>query len=264
MAGGGAAQELSGEFVRRYWPATNDLPKHERLKRAFAESIADGFWKAGMRLPTEMELVQSTPCSLGTVQRALRALVEEGLIERRRGSGSIVADMGARIDDPWHIRYVDKAADGDTYYSVETRVLNRQLIDRRGVWSGPLMQNDARVIKIDRIFTVDQRIDIYSEFYALESRFPELAQIELAQLNGINFKRMLSRKHGIPFHRMRQRLRFDIPPSHVAGHVTKGPRGVVPVLNVVALAPNGEANYYQDFYLPLEEGELDLGFATRT
>ncbi|WP_198586016.1 GntR family transcriptional regulator [Pararhizobium haloflavum] len=263
MAGGDAARELSGEFVRRYWPESDELSKHERLQKAFADSIADGFWKAGMRLPTEMELAQSTPCSLGTVQRALRALSQAGLIERRRGSGSVVADMRAKIDDPWHIRYVDPEIEGGGYYPVETRVLDRQLTGRAGTWSEPLRQRGAQVVKIDRIFTVDQRIDIYSEFYALEERFPEFAEIELAQLNGLNFKRMLSMEHGIPFHRMRQRLRFEAPPPHVTKYVENGTGGIVPVLNVVALAPNGEANYYQDFYLPLKAGELDLGFATR-
>ncbi|GMG85435.1 GntR family transcriptional regulator [Paralimibaculum aggregatum] len=261
---GDAADELAAEFVRRYWSEEEHLPKHERLRLAFADSISDGFWKPGTRLPTEAELVQVTPCSLGTVQRALRALSDEGLIERRRGSGSVVADVGPRIADPWHIRYVDPSGSGLPYYPVETRVVARRLITDRGPWSEPLGQGAGRVVKIDRIFTVDQRIEIYSEFYALEGRFPDLEQIALAQLDGINFKRMLAKAHRIPFHRIRQRLRFAVPPPHVAPHVSNGPGGAVPVLSGVALALNGEANYYQDFHLPLDEGELDLGFATKT
>ncbi|MFV0244139.1 MAG: hypothetical protein ACK5IB_03835 [Qingshengfaniella sp.] len=36
-----------------------------------------------------------------------------------------------------------------------------------------------------------------------------------------------------------------------------------PVLNVGAYPPGGQPIYYQDFFLPLEDGQLDLGFAMR-
>ena len=75
------------EFLKRYWPQQDDLPKHERLRQAITASIADGYWVAGARLPTESEWAAETPCSLGTVQRALRSLVDDGLILRRRGRG---------------------------------------------------------------------------------------------------------------------------------------------------------------------------------
>ena len=46
-----------------------------------------------MRLPSERELVQTFGCARMTVHRALRELEEEGLIERRQGSGSYVAEL---------------------------------------------------------------------------------------------------------------------------------------------------------------------------
>ena len=63
------------------------------VKAALRERIAQGGWEPGVRLPSERELVQSFGCARMTVHRALRELEEEGLIERRQGSGSYVAEL---------------------------------------------------------------------------------------------------------------------------------------------------------------------------
>ena len=72
--------------------ATRTLP-YATVKAALRERIAQGGWEPGVRLPSERELVQEFGCARMTVQRALRELEEEGLIERRQGSGSYVAEL---------------------------------------------------------------------------------------------------------------------------------------------------------------------------
>ena len=75
-------------------PATppRTLP-YATVKAALRERIAQGGWEPGVRLPSERELVQAFGCARMTVHRALRELEEEGLIERRQGSGSYVAEL---------------------------------------------------------------------------------------------------------------------------------------------------------------------------
>ena len=63
------------------------------VKAALRERIAQGGWEPGVKLPSERELVQEFGCARMTVHRALRELEEEGLIERRQGSGSYVAEL---------------------------------------------------------------------------------------------------------------------------------------------------------------------------
>jgi GntR family histidine utilization transcriptional repressor len=63
------------------------------VKAALRARIAQGGWKPGVKLPSERELVQEFGCARMTVHRALRELDEEGLIERRQGSGSYVAEL---------------------------------------------------------------------------------------------------------------------------------------------------------------------------
>lgn len=68
------------------------LPSEE-VKASIRQRIAEGGWQPGMKLPSERELVQQFGCARMTVHHALRELEDEGLIERRQGSGSYVAQL---------------------------------------------------------------------------------------------------------------------------------------------------------------------------
>lgn len=75
-------------------PATapRRLPSEE-VKASIRQRISEGGWQPGMKLPSERELVQQFGCARMTVHHALRELEDEGLIERRQGSGSYVAQL---------------------------------------------------------------------------------------------------------------------------------------------------------------------------
>ncbi len=260
----GFSARKTEDFVKRYWPAQTDLPKHETLSRAFTKSIMDGFWAAGARLPTEAELVRTTPCSLGTVQRALRNLAFTGIIQRRRGSGSIVSDLSRRIDGPWHMRFLDADGPAGSFLPVATRVLQRDIISDHGPWSADLGQTAETVVRIERVMVIDDRFDVFNLFYALADNFPELVTPPLSELNGINLKDMMARGQHLAVERSRQLMRFEHPPAWIS-QKCRWPKGErASVLNVVGYAPDGQAMYYQDYFIPPTELTLDLGMPPRT
>lgn len=83
----------------------------ERIRSDIEARIASGAWPPGYRIPFEHELVIEYGCARATVGKALAALVQAGLIERRRKAGSFVAyphiqtavlaipDLGAAISE---------------------------------------------------------------------------------------------------------------------------------------------------------------------
>ncbi|MEM9054203.1 MAG: GntR family transcriptional regulator, partial [Pseudomonadota bacterium] len=56
---------------------------------------SSGQYKPGDALPTEMEICEMEKVSRHTARDALRILTDDGLIERRRGAGTVVAKRGA-------------------------------------------------------------------------------------------------------------------------------------------------------------------------
>lgn len=57
------------------------------------DEIRDGGWPVGTKIPTEAKLVEALGVSRPSVREAVRALVQAGLLETRRGDGTyVVAD----------------------------------------------------------------------------------------------------------------------------------------------------------------------------
>jgi GntR family transcriptional regulator, histidine utilization repressor len=66
---------------------------YARVKQYLKREMARGRWTPGAQLPSEAELVAQFGLSRMTVNRALRELQAEGLIERSQGRGSFVSQL---------------------------------------------------------------------------------------------------------------------------------------------------------------------------
>jgi GntR family transcriptional regulator, histidine utilization repressor len=66
-------------------------PLHQRIRDEIEGLIRSGAWAPGHRAPSESELMAQYGCSRMTVNKAMSALAEAGLIVRRRRAGSFVA-----------------------------------------------------------------------------------------------------------------------------------------------------------------------------
>jgi GntR family histidine utilization transcriptional repressor len=67
-----------------------EAPLHQRIRADIEARILSGEWQPGHRIPYEHELMAAYGCARMTVSKAIAALAEAGLIERRRRAGSFV------------------------------------------------------------------------------------------------------------------------------------------------------------------------------
>src|SRR5262249_52872209 len=102
-------------------------PKYQTLRAAIVGAISSGEWTPGERLPTEAELVQTLPYSLGTIQKAYGELVKSGLVVRARGRGSFVAPIHRQMAEPWHCRFL---ADDGTILPIYPRLLRHEFVGK--------------------------------------------------------------------------------------------------------------------------------------
>ena len=72
---------------------TKQVPAYQRIKNAILDNIHSGKWQAGEAISTEMALAEEFDVSRMTVNRALKELSEERVLERRQGSGTFVAQQ---------------------------------------------------------------------------------------------------------------------------------------------------------------------------
>lgn len=82
---------------------SNGAPRWLQLVEIFRRAIEAGEFPVGSTLPTEAEINDQFGVSRTTTRSAMQHLVQEGLITRRAGIGSVVVDT--RVDQPVnHIR----------------------------------------------------------------------------------------------------------------------------------------------------------------
>ena len=69
---------------------------YEQVRARITEAISTGRWTAGDAIPTEAELARESGVSIGTVRKAVDALVAQQALVRRQGKGTYVAAHDGR------------------------------------------------------------------------------------------------------------------------------------------------------------------------
>jgi GntR family transcriptional regulator len=115
-----------------------EVPLYYQLGTLLREMILSGRYARGEKIPTEAELVEEYGLSRITVRQSLRILEEEGLIRRRAGQGTFVADeLPSPPSPPLRGALDDLSPAG--------RTTTAKLLDLRTVSAGP---RDAELLGV--------------------------------------------------------------------------------------------------------------------
>jgi GntR family transcriptional regulator len=241
-------------FFEHFRPTSEDKPKHEQLRDALVDAIEQGFWKEGARLPTEAQLTELTPFSLGTVQRAIRSLVNEGVVQRKRGIGTFVIPTDRRIGGPWFWRYLNKEESG--FETMTTRVVERKKVDAAQACS-PFMRPDpqADYLQIDRIVQAGD-LSFVSRYFVDCARFPLFIKSPLSTLNGANFGGLIRKVYRVKSDTISRTLKCAPLPDFVS-RLLKRKQGELGIhLEIVGQTVAGNFIFYNQLYLPPSDTKM--------
>ncbi len=111
-------------------------PLHEQIKDKILQKIIVGDWPEGFCVPSEMDLAASFGVSYGTIRRAMDDLTQQGVIMRRRRTGTIVT--------------------GRTPHHTLSRFYR---FYRLHTLDGRLINTDAKVLKVERSEPLPEELD---------------------------------------------------------------------------------------------------------
>lgn len=134
------------------------LPLYEHVKRQISESILMGLLPEGTLLPSETVLAAQYGVSVGTIRHALAGLSAEGLLSRRRRTGTVVTGRAPQHSLRFFFHYFRlHAADGTLLHSeTETTAVSQHEATTEEALA--LAQEPAApVIRIDRLRHVGGR-----------------------------------------------------------------------------------------------------------
>lgn len=174
------------------------LPRYRELANQLKQDILSGRMKPGDQLKTELELCEIHDISRHTAREALRILSEEGLIARRRGAGTVVADLAAPAfaqpigDFDSILKYARDAHFelGSERPATPDEVSKNGLNGNYHVYTGLRRQDDAPPLALTTI-------------YALSQLAPDQGTLE--QLD-TSISEWIESTHAVPVNRVTQRM----------------------------------------------------------
>ncbi len=96
-------------------------PLYEQIKTLIIKQIVDGRWSPGHRLPSEFQLGDEFGVSQGTVRKALDAMTREGLLVRRQGKGTYIAEHDQQQS---LFKFFHLVSDGNQRELPESRIID--------------------------------------------------------------------------------------------------------------------------------------------
>ena len=135
-----------------------------RIRSDIEAKIKGGHWPPGFRLATERELQVQYGCARATVGKALAALADAGLVERRKRAGTVVAAPRAHTAVLTIPDIAEVVADRGQAYRFElteriVRPANPECADERALMaSGPLLELCGLHHADRSVFAIERRV----------------------------------------------------------------------------------------------------------
>ena len=92
------AGEDGAIFAPAVWFREGRGPRYAQLYRHIVSAIQSGELAPDSQLPPERDLAELAEVSRVTVRKAVAQLVDEGLVDQRRGAGSFVRGQGPKLE----------------------------------------------------------------------------------------------------------------------------------------------------------------------
>lgn len=220
------------------------LPLYARLRDQLASRIANGEWSPGDMIPSENRLAEEYKVALATMRMALKQLVDEGLLERRRGTGTFVKQPAFRAD-LFRFFHVHDVADADGPVIPESRILSRQEIDTPPEVAQAFGEGaGARCIKLERVRLWSGEPLLFEEVYLRLPDFEGLMELDIKAMGPLLYPVFLQ-ESGILIASATDELSFDTATAASARHLELPDGSPVAAIQRVAYDPVGRAVEYR-------------------
>lgn len=238
-------------------------PKYARLRAMLDAALQDGYWGEEGRLPTEHEIARVSRLSLGTVQRALRELVDAGRLVRTAGRGTFATKAKYHLGEKYlNARFLTDDATG--VLPIDALLVSHGHFARSGDWVKALKPANGTVFRVERVFDVNGEFSILHRFYIDPVRFPRFVKLAAKELRSSNLRFLLARMYNLPVITHHQTLRFSRLPVSIS-RILQCRAGTMGLLqSVTATIAENDAVYFAELFIPPNDRALQLPDITFT
>lgn len=143
------------------------MNKYAKIRNDVRNKIISGKYKPGTLLPKESEMIMKYSASKLTIKKAMDELVNEGLIVKRRGSGTFV--KGLSTEDIEKLKVVNQFQGSSAFFAdkvVESRILVFEVVK-----SEPEIMERLGLSEVSDLYHVVRTRLIDEDPYVIESTY---------------------------------------------------------------------------------------------
>jgi DNA-binding GntR family transcriptional regulator len=223
-------------------------PLYQQVRERLLDRISSGELKVGDRLEPEVELAVAYNVSRATMRNAIRDLVQEGLLTRRPGVGTMIIRSAPEMSSSNLDPLLEGLAAG--HEDAQLLVLDSQVIQPTEAIAGQLrLEADEKVLHVFRICKIDSVTAAVSHTY-----LPARLGISAAEARVAPFYDLLERTYRNPISYGHD----SVGTAGAAGETAKllGVRAGTPVLTINRVSFDGsgipleytDVTFHSDYY----------------
>ena len=142
--------------------------KYLNIYNILANKIENNEYQANEKLPSEKEIMNQYNVSRDTVRKSLNMLEQNGYIQKSKGKGSLVIDIG-KFNFPVSGVVSFKEISGKLGMNVETMVESLDcIVPKKNILSGLELSEDDKVWRVVRTRAVDNEKVILDKDYIVQ------------------------------------------------------------------------------------------------
>lgn len=213
------------------------VPLYRDLVRQLVDTLGAGEWKPGEAIPAERRLAEHFGVSIGTVRKAIDALVDANALIRRQGRGTFVATH-TRDRMLFQFFHVVPERGPKVYPVVRLVAWSRAKADRAEAEALAVAPGEP-VLRMRNLLELDGRPIIVDDIALAAARFPGLTERQYRERPSTIYN-LYEDAFGVSVVRARERLRATTADAEVA--TLLGVKRGAPLLAIrrVALTLAGE------------------------
>ena len=159
------------------------IPLYYQVKRMVLNEIANGNLKLGDKLPAEIEFCESLQISRPTVRLALNELVAEGILVRKKRSGTFVAEPKIALEINQSVENFQRLM-LNSARECTVEVLDLCVVDKIEEINQHLnLSSSEDLIYLKRLWKVGETPIVYNATYLPSTRFSMLLDKDYSELN---------------------------------------------------------------------------------
>ncbi len=223
------------------------LPLYQQLAELLSRDIASGALPVGARLPSEPELARTHGIGRPTVRQATELLVQRGLLERRRGSGTYVQSAPRRVDLFSLGGTLSSFREGGL--ALQTKLLGKMAEARVAAEAdNPFAGRSA--LLITRLGSVAQKPVLLERLYFDRDVFAGLPRLALA---GASLSRIVEERYYLKPTHAEQSFRVAVPPEDVRSALGLPARSALLLVKRALFFPRAPKAVFGELYCRTDE-----------